>query len=91
VVGRTQRENEALAGLAAPGDLRLTVADHPGPLVLVIGQAGERALQEAAGLAAAYSDAPLGAAVRVSVAGPGPTRTLRLEAPPKDRFQDLLI
>src|SRR5208282_6452414 len=50
VVGRTERENDALAGLAAPGDLRLTVADHPGPLVLVIGPAGEGALQEAAGL-----------------------------------------
>ncbi len=91
VVGRTERENEALASLAAPGDLRLAVADHPGPLVLVIGPAGEGALQEAAGLAAAYSDAPLAAAVQVSVAGPGPVSVLHLEAPPKDRFKDLLI
>ena len=91
VVGRTQRENEALAGLAAAGDLRLTVEDHPGPLVLVIGQALDRELQEAAGLAAAYSDAPLAAAVRVSVAGPGLVSVLHLDTPPRDRFKDLLI
>ncbi len=91
VVGRTQRENEALAGLAAAEDLRLTVEDHPGPLVLVIGEALERELQEAAGLAAAYSDATLGAAVRVSVAGPGLISVLHLDTPPKDRFKDLLI
>ncbi len=91
VVGRTQRENEALAGLAGPGDLRLAVADYPGPLVLVIGQVGERALQEAAGLAAAYSDAPLDAAVRVSAAGPGAAALMHLETPAKERFKDLLI
>jgi predicted ribosome quality control (RQC) complex YloA/Tae2 family protein len=91
VVGRTQRENEALAGLAAPADLRLTVEDHPGPLVLVIGQAGDRELQEAAGLAAAYSDAPLGAAVRVSVEDPGPVAVLHLDTPAKEHFKDLLI
>ncbi len=75
VVGRTERENEALAGLAAPGDLSLTVADHPGPLVLVIGPAGKGNLQEAAGLAVAYSDAPSAAAVQVSVAGPARSRS----------------
>jgi len=91
VVGRTQLENEALAGLAAAGDLRLTVEDHPGPLVLVIGQALDRELLEAAGLAAAYSDAPLYAAVRVSVAGPGLVSVLYLDTPPRDRFKDLLI
>jgi hypothetical protein len=67
------------------------VEDHPGPLVLVIGQALDRELQEAAGLAAAYSDAPLYAAVRVSVAGPGLVSVLYLDTPPRDRFKDLLI
>ncbi len=38
----------------------LEVEDYPGPLVLVIGAVSEGDLQEAAGLAAAYSDAPLG-------------------------------
>jgi hypothetical protein len=48
-------------------------------------------LQEAAGLAAAYSDAPLGAVVQVSVEVGGSIRVLNLEAPVKDRFKNLLI
>ena len=91
VVGRTQRDNEAIFGLKTPGDHCLNVEDYPGPLVLVPGAAADGDLQEAAGLAAAYSDAPLGTAVRVSVEGGGAVRVLHLETPAKDRFMDLLI
>lgn len=90
VVGRTQRENEAILALKSPGDICLKLESHPGPLVLVSGGIEDRDLQIAAGLAAAYSDAPTGAAVRLSVAQ-GPGRVLNLSAPPKDRFKDLLI
>ena len=91
VVGRTQRDNEAIFGLKAPGDQCLNVENVPGPLVLVPGAATEVDLQEAAGLAAAYSDAPLGTAVRVSVEGDGPGRVIDLIAPLKERFKDWLI
>jgi tRNA U34 2-thiouridine synthase MnmA/TrmU len=91
VVGRTERDNEAIFGLKAPGDHCLNVENVPGPLVLVPGAATEVDLQGAAGLAAAYSDAPLGAAVQVSVEEGGAIRVLNLEAPPKDLFKDLLI
>jgi tRNA U34 2-thiouridine synthase MnmA/TrmU len=91
VVGRTERENDAIFALKAPGDHGLNVEDVPGPLVLVIGEVSEQDLQEAAGLAAAYSDAPLGAAVRVSVEGGGPVRVIELIVPPKERFKDWLI
>jgi tRNA-specific 2-thiouridylase len=90
VVGRTQRENEAILALITPGDLCLKLESHPGPLVLVSGGGDDRDLQIAAGLAAAYSDAPTGAAVRLIV-GQDPGQLLRLDAPPKDRFKDLLI
>jgi hypothetical protein len=69
----------------------LNVEDVPGPLVLVIGEVSEQDLQEAAGLAAAYSDAPWGTPVRVSVEGGGAVRILHLEAPAKERFKDWLI
>ena len=69
----------------------MQVEDYPGPLVLVIGSVSEGDLQEAAGLAAAYSDAPLGAAVRVSLEVGGSVRVLELEAPLKERFKDWLI
>ncbi len=91
VVGRTQRDNEAILGLKAPGDHCLKVEDIPGPLVLVIGEVSEPDLQAAAGLAAAYSDAPLGAEVNVTVEDDGPDRVVELTAPAKDRFKDLLI
>lgn len=91
VVGRTQRENEALFGLKAPGDHGLNVEQVPGPLVLVIGAATAADLQAAAGLAAAYSDAPVGMPVRVSVEGGGAVRVLHLETPAKERFKNLLI
>jgi hypothetical protein len=91
VVGRTERDNDAIFGLKAPGDHCLNVEDYPGPLVLVIGDASEPDLQEAAGLAAAYSDAPLGTPVRVSLEGGGAVRILHLEAQAKERFKDWLI
>ncbi len=91
VVGRTQRDNEAIAPLAGPGDLLLKVEDYPGPVVLVSGPAGAPDLEEAAGLAAAYSDAPSGARVQVSVAGSCPVRVIALLAPLKERFKEWLI
>lgn len=90
VVGRHERENDALEGLAAPGELCLQVEVYPGPVVLVIGETSGEDLMEAAGLAAAYSDAPSGAAVRVgAAAGLGPL--LHLHTPLKGRFKGWLI
>ena len=91
VVGRTERDNDAIFPLKAPGDHGLNVEDFPGPLVLVIGAATDADLREAAGLAAAYSDAPLGASVRVSVETGGAVRILHLETPGKERFKNWLI
>jgi len=91
VVGRTQGENEAISGLKAPGDYGLKVENFPGPLVLVTGAVSEADLEEAAGLAAAYSDAAKGAAVQVGVEGGGFERCLSVEAPSKENFKDWLI
>jgi tRNA-specific 2-thiouridylase len=91
VVGRTQRDNEGIFGWRSAGDYCLNVEDYPSPLVLVRGGASEVDLQAAAGLAAAYSDAPLDAPVRVSLEADGSRRDIHLTAPPKDRFKNLLI
>ena len=91
MVGRTQKENEALLPLVAPGDLLLQVEDYPGPLVLVSAAASEADVAQAAGLAAAYSDAPTGAQVRVSAPEGAPGQVMHLHTPPKDHFQELLI
>jgi tRNA-specific 2-thiouridylase len=92
VVGRTQKENEALLALQVPGDTLLEAEDYPSPLVLVSGKASAGDVNEAAGLAAAYSDAPTDARIRVSVRDDSASaRVFHLSAPPKDRFKERLI
>jgi tRNA-specific 2-thiouridylase len=91
VVGRTQRENEALLGLKAPGDLLVKVERIPGPLVLLCGAKSNEDLETAAMLAAAYSDAPPGAPVRVMAEDTGQDRVFHLTTPGKDRFKAWLV
>ncbi|MBM4285116.1 MAG: DUF814 domain-containing protein [Deltaproteobacteria bacterium] len=88
VVGRTARENEALAGLPGEGDYLLKVLDIPGPLVLMREPAG---LEEAAGLAAAYSDAPTGRRVTVEARRGQEIRHFEITAAPKEDFREWLI
>jgi tRNA-specific 2-thiouridylase len=91
VVGRTQRENEAILALRSPGDSWLKVDIYPGPVVLVSGAAAHEDLEEAAGLAAAYSDAPRATPVTVTARQDGPDRVFHLAVPGKDRFKPWLV
>jgi tRNA U34 2-thiouridine synthase MnmA/TrmU len=91
VVGRTHRENEALEALMGSGDYLLKVQEYPGPSVLMPGNAGAESLQEAAALTAAYSDAPSGAPVTVTLERDGQTDLFQLTTPSKDHFKDRLI
>jgi tRNA U34 2-thiouridine synthase MnmA/TrmU len=91
VVGRTQRDNEAILGLKLPEDHCLRVEDYPGPIVLVIGGMADADRQEASGLAAAYSDAATGVQVQVRVEGGDDDQVLNFETPSKERFKSLLI
>jgi hypothetical protein len=91
VVGRTQRENEAIEALRSPGDFLLQVDHYPGPLVLGGGVEAGEDLEMAAGLAAAYSDAPQGAPVTVTASNDGPDRVFHLITPTKDRFKPWLV
>ncbi|MGQ9687632.1 MAG: tRNA 4-thiouridine(8) synthase ThiI [Desulfobaccales bacterium] len=91
VVGRTQVENEALSRLLAPGDLVVRVQGVPGPLVLVPHDTAAEAAQDAALLAAAYSDAPEGLEVRVLLRQGEKILSFPAVAPSKDRFREWLI
>ncbi len=91
VVGRTQRENEAILSLKTPGDLILKVLDHPGPLVLLPETATPEDIKEAAALAAAYSDAPAGIQVSVAVEHDTGRPSIPFTVPGKDRFKEWLI
>ncbi|MCS7216863.1 MAG: tRNA 4-thiouridine(8) synthase ThiI [Candidatus Bipolaricaulota bacterium] len=83
VVGRDELENAALLALAG-GHTLLAFPDVPGPVALVVGEAGEEELRLAAELAARYSDAPAGAPVRVLAQRDGQTRELWVTPWPKD-------
>jgi len=91
VVGRTQRENEAIETLISSGDFLLQIEEYPGPLVLGRGVESAEDLELAAGLAAAYSDAPEGAVVTVTAKPGGSDRVFRLPTPAKDRFKPWLV
>jgi tRNA-specific 2-thiouridylase len=91
IVGRTQRENEVLAGLKAPKDFLVKVDKIPGPLVLVCGAEAGEDLELAAGLAAAYSDAASGTPVRVKAANNGQERVFQITVPGKDHFKTWLV
>ena len=91
VVGRTQRENEAIQALGSPGNFLMQVDNYPGPLVLVGGADSGEDLEEAAGLAATYSDAPPGALVTVTGSIGGLERVFHLITPTKDRYKPWLV
>jgi hypothetical protein len=91
VVGRTHKENEAISRLLARDDLVLRVQGHPGPLVVLPGAKDLAGLEEAANMAASYSDAPEGAEVAVFAKQAGKTQMIKATAAPKDRFKDWLI
>ena len=91
VVGRTQRDNEAIQALRSSEHFLLQVDHYPGPLVLGWEGATEASLSAATGLAAAYSDAPEGTPVTVSARNGGPDRVFRLITPNKDRFKSWLV
>ncbi|MCK9376934.1 MAG: tRNA 4-thiouridine(8) synthase ThiI [Syntrophobacterales bacterium] len=91
VVGRTQRENEALLSLKTPADFLVKVEEYPGPLVLVGGAASDADREAAAGLAAAYSDAPEGTPVTATAGNGGPERVFHMITPGKERYKPWLV
>jgi tRNA U34 2-thiouridine synthase MnmA/TrmU len=59
VVGRNERENEAILSLARREDALLTVESFPGPTVIVIGDPTPEDLEIISAITVSYSDAPV--------------------------------
>jgi len=91
VVGRTRQENEAILTLAAPGEVILKIQNFPGPIVHLSAGASRRDLENAAALAAAYSDAPPGLEVSIAVRDVNDYTFVHLTNLQKDHFKDWLI
>jgi tRNA-specific 2-thiouridylase len=91
IVGRDQRDNEALELLVRSGDVVLKAEVFPGPLVMIPRAQEDTDLSMALSLCASYSDAPAGEMVAVRVEGwPGEAvRLARRES--REWFQEFLV
>lgn len=77
VVGRHRLENEYIERAWADGTL-LTIVDHPGPTVLVLGKPSAAELDAAAAVTARYSDGKAEPSVRVAVNSGGGQRIVEV-------------
>ncbi len=66
VVGRHELENDYLESEWGE-NINLTTLDHPGPVTIIIGDASEEEILQAAAVTARYSDGKREASVRVSI------------------------
>jgi tRNA-uridine 2-sulfurtransferase len=74
IVGRNQADNKALQELTEKGDTVLSMAQLPGPLVLIPGGGSEEITDKAARLCVLYSDAPENEEGAVNITKPGQSR-----------------
>jgi tRNA-uridine 2-sulfurtransferase len=91
VVGRNQRENNAIKALAGPEDAVLSCVSVPGPNTLLTGEATKEALSLAAAMTAAYGDSPEKALSLIRIERGEGDETIEVEVPDKAGFADLLI
>jgi tRNA-specific 2-thiouridylase len=91
VVGRNKSENEEICALTRKKDLVLTSASVPGPTVLFLGNFSDSALELAAAITVAYSDAEDGETIPVRVVGGSEDRILMTEGHEKGVFKRYMI
>ena len=91
IVGRDQRDNEALERLIRPGDVTLKAEIYPGPLVVIPQAQVDTDLALAAALGASYSDAPMGELVAVRVEGWPGAEIMMSRRESREIFQELLL
>jgi tRNA U34 2-thiouridine synthase MnmA/TrmU len=80
IVGRDEKDNTALEGRADRSDFILRVTSIPGPVALVIGDAGEVDVQTACGVCARYADVDGTVPVTVEMSGRGNGATQAMPA-----------
>ncbi len=91
VVGRNKSENEEIHALTGKKDLVLTSVSVPGPTVLLSGNFSDSALELAAAITVAYSDAEDSETIPVRVVGGPEDRMLMTEVHEKGEFKRYMI
>ncbi|MBN1277347.1 MAG: tRNA 4-thiouridine(8) synthase ThiI [Deltaproteobacteria bacterium] len=91
VVGRDEKENDAITGLSGKKDTLLSTPSIPGPAVLISGSISRRALDMAASIAVSYSDLKTGGETKVCVSSESGSRTVYAEGREKEVFKCYMI
>jgi hypothetical protein len=91
VIGRNQRENEAIEELAGTQDGKARGLGYPGPVALIIGQPDTPVWEKAAQLTAAYSDGPAGGALAVQLSRGDRVWTLQVPKLAKEAFKPWIL
>ncbi len=92
IVGRNRADNERLSGHIDPTqDIVVTMADLPGPIVILPHGASREMVLEAARLCAAYGKAQEGESASVAVAGAGNQEMVTVTVPDKEIFSGNLL
>jgi tRNA U34 2-thiouridine synthase MnmA/TrmU len=91
VVGRDQRNNEAMERLIRPGDVILKAELFTGPLVVIPQAPADADLTMAAALCASYSNAPPGEMVAVIVEGRPDAKIIMSRRDSREIFQEFLL
>ena len=91
VVGRNQSENKEIHTLTGKKDLVLTSASVPGPTVLFSGDFSDSALELAAAITVAYSDADDSEIIPVRVVGNAEEKKLMMKVHKKGEFKRFMI
>jgi tRNA U34 2-thiouridine synthase MnmA/TrmU len=91
VVGRNKTENKEIHTLTGKKDLVLTSASVPGPTVLFSGDFSDSALELAAAITVAYSDADDRETMPVRVVGNAEKKKLMVKVHQKGEFKRFMI
>jgi len=92
VVGRDQRDNEALLRLYDPKrDVLINAPSVPGPVVIVPGGASPAEIQQAAAVCVGYSKSPAGEPVEVTVTTPRGSESTAIEGLPPTESRTFMI
>jgi len=91
IVGRNQRDNQAIENLCEAGDWSLKIENFPGPTVLIPSGGEDETLRRAASLCVLYSDAPKHVGVEVLCRRGDEAQTLSVTATCREDAESWIV
>ncbi len=91
IVGRNEKDNDAIEGLVENDDVVVTMGDVPGPITLIPYGCNEEKLHKAATICAMYSDAPNNEKATAHCSRGDTVKFIEVTAEKMDEVQKLMI